>query len=56
MPKPTGSKAKRCRLQRALFRKNPVYAKEWVQEQGDQCKGVSMAATKKKGKKGNHGR
>ena len=53
MPVPKGSKAQRCRLQRALFRKNPVYAKEWVDEFGDQCTGVSMAATKKirKGKK-----
>jgi len=36
MPAPKGSKAERCRMQRALFSSDPEYAKEWVKEFGDQ--------------------
>jgi len=36
MPKPTGSKEKRCAMQRGLFRSDPSYAKKWIREFGDQ--------------------
>jgi hypothetical protein len=39
-------------MQRAIFRRDPEYGKTWVEEFGDQCKGVSMAATKKISKNG----
>lgn len=49
MPRPTGTKKQRCRMQRALFASDPEYAKKWVEEYGDQCKGgISMAETKTK--------
>ena len=35
-------------MQRAIFRRDPEYGEKWVEEHGDQCKGVSMAATKTK--------
>jgi len=35
-------------MQRAIFRRDSEYGKTWVEEYGDQCKGVSMAATKTK--------
>lgn len=47
MPKPTGSKQKRCAQQRAIFNRDPVAGRKWVEEFGDQCKGVSMVATRK---------
>jgi len=34
-------------MQRGIFRRDPEYGKEWVEEYGDQCKGISMAATRK---------
>jgi hypothetical protein len=34
-------------MQRALFREDPDYAKSWIKEHGDQCKGVKMATTRK---------
>jgi len=51
MPVPKGSKTKRCSMQRGIFRSDPEYGKKWVEEFGDQCKGVSMAKTKKVRKK-----
>lgn len=52
MPTPKGSKAQRCAMQRALFSKDPKYAKEWVREYGDQCEGISMKATRRVAKDG----
>ena len=52
MPTPTGTKEEKCRMQRALFKSDPVYAAKWVKEYGDQCAGVSMAATKRISKNG----
>jgi len=51
MPKPKGSKTKRCAMQRGIFRNDPEYGEKWVKEFGDQCKGVTMKATKKIRKK-----
>jgi len=36
MPAPKGTKAQRCAMQRALFNKDPKYAKKWIREFGDQ--------------------
>ena len=36
MPIPKGSKTERCRMQRALFHNDPVYAKSWVKSHGEQ--------------------
>lgn len=55
MPRPTGTKKQRCAMQRALFASDPEYAKKWVEEYGDQCKGVSMAETKPKKRSTNKG-
>lgn len=47
MPIPKGTQAEKCSMQRALFREDPDYAKSWIKEHGDQCKGVKMATTRK---------
>jgi hypothetical protein len=47
MPKPKGSKRKRCRMQRALFVDDPIYARKWVAQYGEQCKGVPMTRNSK---------
>ena len=52
MPAPTGSKTKRCAMQRAIFHRDPEAGKRWVEEYGDQCKGVKMKTTRKIAKDG----
>ncbi len=46
MPVPKGSKQEKCTMQRALFREDPEYAKSWVSEHGDFCKGIKMKTTR----------
>jgi hypothetical protein len=47
MPAPKGPKRVRCAMQRAIFARDPEAGRKWVEEYGDQCKGISMAATQK---------